>query len=142
MLFASPQARCCGSCAPGCPSLECVICCHFPVAPAHTSGGALNEFRTTALVAASPENTWLSEPLHNVSVLPEAMSRVEIAESPATFSVIKICFDDGDHWNQLGDDFRFSVRSRGSPPSAGKAKMSPPITPSSLMSPPINAIVL
>src|SRR5579863_495733 len=59
---------------------------------------------------------------HNVSVDCDATSRVEIAESPATFSPNKICFDDGDHWNQLGVDFRFGVRSRGStPPSAGIA---------------------
>src|ERR1700678_737989 len=121
MLFASPHNRCCGSRTPSCEPLACVSCCHFPVAPAHTSGGSVQEFRTTALVAASPENCTLSAPFHKVSALPEARSSVEIAESPAMFSPIKICFDDGDHWNQLGDDFRFSVKSRGAPPSAGTA---------------------
>ena len=33
---------------------------------------ALQEFRTTALVVASPENGSLSAPFHNVSVVPDA----------------------------------------------------------------------
>ena len=114
MLFDSPQAR-------RCPSLERVICCHFPVVPAQTSGAWSNEFRTTALAAASPENSALSAPFHEVSTLPDARSSVEMAEFPEMSSVMMICLDDGDQRNQFGDDLRFGVRSRAWPPPAGSA---------------------
>src|SRR5579872_1469476 len=95
-----------------------------------------------ALILGSPEKLIDSAPFHNDSTVPEARSSVEIAISPATPSVRRICFDDGIQRNQLGEDLRLGVRSRAAPPVAETEKMSPPVTPSSLINPPMNAIVL
>src|SRR5260370_12291534 len=102
-----------------------------PVRPAHTSGGRVNEFRIIALFELSPENEMLSGPFHNVSELPEARSSVEIAICPAVPSVIRICFEEGIHRNQFGEEFRFGVRFFIAPPEALTVYMSPPVEPSS-----------
>ena len=46
-------------------SLECVICCHSPVRPAHTSGGWFHELRTTALTLA------IARKAHALGALPQ-----------------------------------------------------------------------
>ena len=71
-----------------------------------------------ALFDVSPENRMLSAPFHNVSELPDVRSSVEIAICPAVPSVMRICFEEGIHRNQFGEEFRLGVRFLSAPPEA------------------------
>src|SRR5258708_2080735 len=92
MLFASPQ--------PGFRSLlRSVICFHWPIAPAHTSGGALKELRITADAVPSAETerfgfhkpaVMLSAPRHKFETAGLSGSTRETEESASRISANKI----------------------------------------------------
>src|ERR1700761_659122 len=141
MLFASPQ--------PGFRSLlRDVICFHWPIAPAHTSGGALKELRITADWVPSDETerfgfhkpaVMLSAPRHRFKTAGFCGSTRETEESASRVSAKRILLSEV-HISQLAEDFRPGVMLLAFPPELGITKMSPPTLGSSLIRPSMKAI--
>src|SRR6476660_698650 len=141
MLLASPQAgfR---------PALREVICFHFPIAPAQTSGGCARDWRMTAAEAPSEEREIaMPDPLAVscsgvwviVSMLPLGTCTVATPLSPSTSSPKRTLSPLCIHVSQLAEAFMPGVTFFAAPPSAGTTKMSPPTAGSSLMMPEIKA---
>src|SRR5229473_785120 len=145
MLLASPHAG-------FIPAFRFVICFHSPIAPAQSSGGALNEWRTTAAVfpSAATESTKLnispeemdSPDLQRFSTRPVGGSTVAILLSPPAYCAKRMRLPSGVHVSQLGEAFIPGVTFRASPPETLMVKMSLPVEPSSLIRPARNAICL
>src|SRR5580693_303500 len=141
MPFASPH--------PGFKSLlRDVICFHWPIAPAQTSGGALKESRITAACVPSAETErlgphkpalMLSAPRHRFETAGLSGSTREMEESASRISANKILLSVV-QVSQLAEDFLPGVMSLAFPPAHGMMKMSPPTLGSSLMRPSMKAI--
>src|ERR1700684_840870 len=124
-----------------------VICFHWPIGPAQTSGGCASDWRITADVLPSdaseiavPHPVALSCPgsCASVSILPLLTSTVATPASPSTSSPKKILPGEF-QIRVLAEAFISGVIFFGSPPSAGMRKISPPTEGSSLIMPAINA---
>src|ERR1700760_302122 len=136
MLFASPH--------PGFRSLlRVVICFHWPISPAHTSGGALNELRITAECVPSEETerfgfhkpaVMLSAPRHRFETEGFNGSTRETDESASRISAKRILLS-AVQVNQLAEDLRPFVTLVAFPPALGMRKISPPTLGSSLIRP-------
>src|SRR5258708_5491106 len=77
-------------------SLSLVTCIHLPIGPNHTSGGALGDCRTTALIGFSPAEELArtqespsaaadSSPVHRVLGLPPLILTLPKLEFPSLF---------------------------------------------------------
>src|SRR3954469_11572153 len=116
--------------------------------PAHSSGGALKEWRITAEVLPSaatekfgPQRpaVMVSLPCQRLLTLEVAGSSSEIAESATAYSVKRI-LPSWVHASALAEALRSGVRLVALPPSELISWMSPPMDGSSLIKPSIKAM--
>src|SRR5690242_9658253 len=106
-LFASPHSGLR-------PWLMCVICFHWPVGPAHTSGGLANDCSTTADVFPSRESdaptpnplaAILSGPVQTLEIAPDSRFTSAIPLPPSTISPNRIAFESAAHSSVAADAF-------------------------------------
>src|SRR5579863_399496 len=106
----------------GCRSrLMWVICFHWPMGPAHTSGGWVKDWRTVAAILPSRESETptpkpfeprRSAPVYKVEMAPESKFTEATPLLPSTISQKTMCCESADHSIELGVAFILGVMSR------------------------------
>src|ERR1700745_1115361 len=105
-----------------------VSCFQLPIGPAHTSGGALEDWRTIAVInfpladgADAHPVPWASadsSPVQRVCTAPSLTLTLPKPELPSTFSV-KVMRPGALHIISDGEALIFGVRFRAAPPAIG-----------------------